>query len=273
MDRKLLTLLLILSALSAISKTDLPSNKNLAIQQTAETWIGTGINNFDLTIIHFLQGFSQKSRFVDEYFAFIAQNNFFKGVVLMSALWWLWFLPDIQDRLKRRVMLILTMLSGFIALFIGRVLVITLPFRMRPINSPELHLLIPFGANNDGLAKLSSFPSDHAVLFYAISTGLFLVSKKTGVLAFMYTFIFITLSRVYLCYHYPTDVIGGAIIGIGVCYFICNNPWMQKVGKKVYIFSEEKPQFFYIIFMIITYQLIDLFGETRDLVSFFLHYL
>jgi membrane-associated phospholipid phosphatase len=126
----------------------------------------------------------QKSRFVDEYIAFIARNNLFKGVVLMSALWW-WFLPGIQDRLKRRMMIILALLSGFIAIVIGRILIITLPFSMRPMNSPELHLIIPFGANKDGLAKMSSFPSDHAALFYALCTGLFLISKKTGVLAFL----------------------------------------------------------------------------------------
>jgi undecaprenyl-diphosphatase len=275
MKLKLLTLLLILAAIIECNNASAKTNNEIAIQQTAENknWIRTGINDFDLTIIHFLQKFSQKNRFADEFCVVVTQYNLFKGSVIMVALWWLWFLPDTQEKLKRRVMLILTLLSGFIAVLVGRILVISLPFRIRPMNNPELHLLVPFGANNDGLAKMSSFPSDHAVLFFALCTGLFLVSKRTGILAYIYTFFFIIFSRVYLCYHYPSDVLVGAFIGIALCYFFCTNAWTQKIGNKIYTFSEQKPQFFYPLFFLITYQIVDLFGELRAVAKFFLHYL
>jgi undecaprenyl-diphosphatase len=189
----------------------------------------------------------------------------------MIAFWWLWFPSIDEDKRTRRIKIIMSLLSGFVAILIARILVLSLPFRVRPINNPDLHLVLPYGTENMGLDELSSFPSDHAVLFFAIATGLFFVSKKAGTIAFLYTIIFITFSRVYLCYHYATDVIAGAVIGILVSYFICHNRWLQKFGELLYGFSIKKPQFFYPAFFIITYALSNLFNDLRAAASFIIH--
>ena len=59
-----------------------------------------------------------------------------------------------------------------------------------------------------------SFPSDHATFAFAIAVGLFLVSKRVGVLALILAAL-IGLARVYTGEHYVSDVIGGALIGSG----------------------------------------------------------
>ena len=58
-----------------------------------------------------------------------------------------------------------------------------------------------------------SFPSGHTTSAMAMVTGLFCVTnKKVSWVAFLFA-VLMGMSRIYLCVHYPTDVIGGLIIG------------------------------------------------------------
>ena len=59
-----------------------------------------------------------------------------------------------------------------------------------------------------------SFPSGHAASSFAVAWTLFRVApKRYGVPALILA-VLISLSRLYVGIHYPTDVLGGALIGI-----------------------------------------------------------
>jgi membrane-associated phospholipid phosphatase len=58
-----------------------------------------------------------------------------------------------------------------------------------------------------------SFPSDHTVFAVALATGLWIVSRRLGVIATVLAVIE-GFSRVYLGQHYPHDVIAGASVSI-----------------------------------------------------------
>ena len=71
-----------------------------------------------------------------------------------------------------------------------------------------------------------SFPSGHTAACFALVTALYLSGYKkcsyvAGVIACLITF-----SRMYLYVHYPTDVLGGLIIGICCGFF---GVWSSKV--------------------------------------------
>lgn len=79
--------------------------------------------------------------------------------------------------------------------------------RTRPfVADPSIKLLIdvPHG---------SSFPSGHTSSSFAAATAIFMYDRKKGAFALIYATL-MGLSRIYLHVHYPTDVIGGMIVGI-----------------------------------------------------------
>ncbi len=57
-----------------------------------------------------------------------------------------------------------------------------------------------------------SFPSDHATAAFAIAVAIFLRHRKAGTLALILATL-VSISRVALGTHYPSDVIGGALLG------------------------------------------------------------
>ena len=90
-----------------------------------------------------------------------------------------------------------------------------------------------------GKADDFSFPSGHATNSFACAWVLFRrADKKWGVSALVLA-ILISLSRLYVGIHYPTDVLAGAAIGIGcACLALWLVPKMEKqfpdLTKKVY---------------------------------------
>ena len=99
--------------------------------------------------------------------------------------------------------------------------------RVRPydIDHPLFKdLVLIVGAEHD-----YSFPSGHTTNSLACAWVLFRKAPKRGVAALVLA-ILISLSRLYVGIHYPTDVMAGAVIGIGSA---CLALWMvPKLEKK-----------------------------------------
>jgi undecaprenyl-diphosphatase len=81
--------------------------------------------------------------------------------------------------------------------------------RPRPYQDHPLGILPLLTPSHD-----PSFPSDHATAAFAIAFGILFVARRTGWL-FVAWATLIAASRVLAGMHYPTDVLAGAVIGLG----------------------------------------------------------
>ena len=74
----------------------------------------------------------------------------------------------------------------------------------RPFVAKHFAPLISHAANN-------SFPSEHSLISFAVSSIVFVFNPKVGIFLFALSFI-VGFSRVYVGVHYPIDILGSFII-------------------------------------------------------------
>ncbi|MFL9897069.1 phosphatase PAP2 family protein [Paraburkholderia fungorum] len=219
------------------------------------------MNVFDTAIQTFLTHNALSSATLNHAIRLIAGLYTFKGFVLVPVLWWIWFKPSQRGEWERE-MVVATIASGLLALAIFRLSAHSLPFRIRPLYNPELHLHFPSGDLGAAvLPNWSSFPSDHAMLWMSIATGIFLIWRSVGVLALLYTAIFICLPRVYLGWHYPTDILAGAAIGMTITWIMTRDAVRTRFAVPILRLMHRFPGPSYSLLFVVCFELVTQFEE------------
>lgn len=161
-------------------------------------------------------------------------NHLFKFITYLCEAGWVCILLGVIllffKKTRKSGMLVL------ISLAIGIIItnLILKPVVARPRPFAEDATIIDFLQSiNYKLPSEHSFPSGHAQVAFNTATVLFIVFKCKGAWAFLPASL-IAISRIFLCVHYPTDVLGGAIIGVVsaliTCYLI--NKLINKIVEK-----------------------------------------
>jgi undecaprenyl-diphosphatase len=103
--------------------------------------------------------------------------------------------------------------GSFLAMLVARIAQ-NISERPRPVYAHIDGFHLPFGVRQNIPADWSSFPSDTSALAFALATAVFLRSRKLGWLCLAWALLVATFPRIYAGYHYPSDVLAGALIGI-----------------------------------------------------------
>ncbi len=230
------------------------------------------VNPFDAGILHLVNQFAQRSWLLDKSVVFISEDPFTAGGIATTFFWWAWFRKSDQQTKQRKVILSGLALS-FIALFVARGLALLLPFRVRPFLVTELGFRPPFGANEyyQDLIHWSAFPSDHAVLYFSLATCILLVSRNAGILAYSHAFFVVCMPRIYLGEHYPTDILAGAVLGIGISSLCMNKKLQDMIADRPLRLLDASPAAFYACFYLCTFLFATNFNSVRKAVLQTLH--
>ena len=223
------------------------------------------MERLDLWIFEAINGLAGASALRDEIVRFVAYNELVKGLPVMMVWWGLWFWArDTHAATRPRLVAVLACAIGAIA--VGRGLNALLPFRLRPMHDPAIDSILPIGASVRTLDGWSSMPSDHAVLFFALAMGIVFVHRTAGLLLLAHAAIVIALPRVYVGFHYPSDLAVGALLGLLIAVMIVPPVSAAVERSRFSSFERQAPHLVYPLLFFITFQTATLFNTARDLV-------
>ncbi len=228
------------------------------------------MNPFDASILHFINGFAHRSWTADYLTCWLTGDGFQKGGIVMLLFWWAWFLPSENSEANREI-LVCTAIAAPFALALSRFISFVVPFRVRPLHTPALHIRLAETLSSRTLINWNSFPSDHAALFFTFVGGLFFVSRRIGLIALSFVLLIVCLPRIYLGIHYPTDIIAGAALGTGVAYLACLPKSKSALARPVLNWMTAHPSYFYACLFFYTYQVANAFGWVRDVIVIVWH--
>lgn len=156
----------------------------------------------DLSLFNFFNHLAGASLIGDLTVVFLAQ--YLPYLIILAFLIWVFF----QTRSWReKIYLMLTgAVAGLVARFVVGEIIRFFYHRPRPFLVHDVIKLI---------SETSwSFPSGHTLFFFALSTIVYLRYKKWG-WTFYVASLIMAFARVAAGVHYPTDILGGIILGLG----------------------------------------------------------
>ena len=214
---------------------------------------------FDESIVRYLNGYAAKSEVFDRIFSDFLQLPSVKFLPIVTCLVWLWF--DKEEASRRRIAVVQALLGTIAALLVSRLIQDLSPHLPRPIHSETLNHVLPSGIATDTFQKWSSFPSDTTAMAFALATGIWMASRPLGWGCLVWAAVIVSFPRIYLGFHYPSDILAGALLGVS-CTLLCSR-LSTRISGILSVQEQRLPALFYSCSFIILYQIVTIFDDLR----------
>lgn len=186
------------------------------------------LKQLDLSVFYFINH-TLSCGVLDIFFSFITNVRHWFPVYIIALLY-----LTIKGGRKGRIAAVLVLLLVAATDQLGAKVIKEIFQRLRPCNAlPDV--LTPLGCTGT-----FSFPSNHALNNFAVGFFFLLLYPKTKWYLLTVASL-IAISRVYLGLHYPSDILGGAILGIGFGYlFSYLHIQTEKFVNEKYLVKEKR---------------------------------
>jgi undecaprenyl-diphosphatase len=216
--------------------------------------------SIDTAVVETINKLSHKSYLLDH-----AINDFTRpslsGAILVAMIWYVWF--ETQN-VETRAGIAVGFVAASIAGSISRSMQLMVTTHPRPFVDPALQFLPPYSLSKTAPHGFSGFPSDHGAVFFGLAIVALLANRRVGTLALAVAMLS-CFARIYLGLHYPSDIVGGAGIGI---LLVCGAYGLRKSAAIQRLISEAKYKpLFYAVAFYFSYGVADLFVDFRDMVT------
>jgi undecaprenyl-diphosphatase len=107
-------------------------------------------------------------------------------------------------------MVLVSIFAAFVARFGVKSIILLFYNRPRPfMDLPLTHKLISVNP----VENFQSFPSGHTIFLFALSWVVYSFNKKLGIF-FIVCSAIVGMARIFVGVHWPSDILGGAVLGI-----------------------------------------------------------
>ncbi|HGP2716153.1 TPA: undecaprenyl-diphosphatase [Salmonella enterica] len=145
--------------------------------------------------------------------------------IIPLTLLWHWFLGGEKGHRQA----LFSLVTILVALGLGFICT-TLSFHPRPF-------MVPLGHTWIYHAPETSFPSDHATLFFSAGLSLLLAGAKRSGGLILFLSLLVAWSRVFLGVHFPLDMAGAALVSVLACLLV--RPLWRHAGESLALFCER----------------------------------
>lgn len=181
---------------------------------------------FDVWVVSFLAGVSATCPLLNLVVESGLETRVFGGVWYAAALFVLW--TDSarfgDQRLRRGLLTIVwaSLLAGAFSILVGLLIGWT-----PPRNRPDMMNRYP--ADLWPNLNTNSFPSQSTAVYVSVATGIRPLRRRLGTVLWLIAVVLVALPRVYVGGHYPSDVVGGVLVGL-TAYLVAVRllgPWLN----------------------------------------------